>query len=78
MNTLKFAVIALVILPILPDKSFSFVDLITSLGYEDAGTWGARVLTTKFFNPYGIWFFVVIMTGVEFIGYILSKIIGSK
>lgn len=31
-----------------------------------------------FFNPFGIWFFVVIMAGVEYVGYILSKVLGNK
>ncbi|MBP6981706.1 DUF4010 domain-containing protein, partial [Candidatus Gracilibacteria bacterium] len=35
-------------------------------------------LTAKFFNPYGTWFFVVIMAGVEYAGYILSRMIGTK
>jgi uncharacterized membrane protein (DUF4010 family) len=31
-----------------------------------------------FFNPFGIWLFVVIMAGVEYIGYILSKVLGNR
>lgn len=36
------------------------------------------VLNAYFFNPYGIWLFVVVMTGVEYIGFIFSKLIGTK
>ena len=32
----------------------------------------------RFFNPFSVWFFVVIMAGVEYIGYILSKVLGNR
>jgi uncharacterized membrane protein (DUF4010 family) len=32
----------------------------------------------KFVNPYSIWKFVVLMTAVEYIGYVLSQIYGAK
>jgi len=31
----------------------------------------------KFFNPYQLWLFVVIILGVSFVGYIATKIVGS-
>ena len=31
-----------------------------------------------FFNPFSIWLFVVIMAGVEYVGYILSKVLGNR
>ena len=31
-----------------------------------------------FFNPFSIWFFVVIMAGVEYVGYLLSKTLGNR
>ncbi|MEI6711967.1 MAG: hypothetical protein WCK88_07540 [bacterium] len=66
-NTLKFAVIALIILPLLPDQKYAIRDLIVFLPE-------GRFLTTPFFNPYSIWQFVVVMSGVSYIGYVLSKI----
>lgn len=73
-TTLKFAVIALVILPLLPDVRYSFLDIFNWIFQSDSGLgWEHPVLTMKFFNPHSIWFFVVIMSGVEFIAYILSK-----
>ncbi len=75
MNTVKFAIIALVILPLLPNMSFSFADIIGALGYDSVSHWTLPVLTMKFFNPYSLWKFVVIMSAVDFIGYILSKVI---
>lgn len=76
-DSLKFAVIALVILPLLPDAKFSIVDMIHWF-YSGSLGWDHTILVAKFFNPWGIWFFVVIMAGVEYAGFILSRIIGSK
>lgn len=49
--TLKFAIIAFVILPFLPKNDY--------LG---------------FFNPYRIWLIVVIISGIEFVGYVIMKL----
>lgn len=72
-NALKFSVVALVVLPLLPDQKFSIVEMFNWLAGGRLG-WDHAILTMKFFNPYSVWFFVVIMAGVEYIGYILSKV----
>lgn len=76
-DTLKFAIVALVILPILPDEKYSLLDVIGWL-YHGSLNWTHPLLTTDFFNPYSIWFFVVVLTGIEYAGFILSKMIGSR
>ncbi len=55
--TVKFAVITLMILPFLPNRSF--------------GPPGLEVL-----NPHSIWLFVVFISGIGFVSYILIKLIG--
>ena len=69
-TTLKFAVIALIILPLLPDHKYALHDMLIFLP-ETTFT------TAHFFNPYSIWFFVVIMSAVSYVGYILTKALGS-
>lgn len=69
-TTLKFAVIAFIILPLLPDTSFSLSEIFR-IDVDN------KLLTMKFFNPYSIWFFVVLMSGISYIGYILSRFIGA-
>jgi uncharacterized membrane protein (DUF4010 family) len=76
-NTLKFAVISLVVLPLLPNQRYSILEMASGLLGSDLG-WTHPVLTMHFFNPFSVWFFVVIMVGVEYIGYILSKVLGDK
>lgn len=69
-TTLKFAVISLIILPLLPDEKYSLVQMLVFLPQNN-------FTLTPFFNPYGIWFFVVVMSAVSYAGYVLSKMFGS-
>lgn len=76
-DSLKFAVISLVILPLLPDIKYSFLD-IANWFFSGGLEWSHPTLTKAFFNPQSIWKFVVIMAGVEYAGYLLAKVIGNK
>ncbi len=57
--TLKFAIITLIILPLLPNQNY--------------GPAGLEVI-----NPYKIWLMVVLISGLNFISYILVKVVGSE
>lgn len=70
-NTLKFAVIALVILPLLPDVKYSLSDLLVFLPHN-------AFTDISFLNPYSIWLFVVVMSAVSYIGYILTRLFGAS
>lgn len=76
-NTLKFAVIAFMILPLLPDAKYSFQSLFSSVWAWFSNQISHPVWTMEFFNPYSLWLFVVVMSGISYLGYILTKIIGS-
>lgn len=74
-TTLKFAAIAFVILPLLPDARFSLSDISQFI----FGRAIDHPLTSfAFFNPYSIWFFVVIMSWVSYLWYVLTKFVGSN
>ena len=57
--TLKFAIITLVILPLVPDANY--------------GPEGLQVI-----NPYKTWLMVVLIAGLNFVGYILVKVLGRE
>lgn len=76
-NTLKFAVISIVVLPLLPDKEFSIAQLLWYMWYS-WDLWNVPIIGLEFFNPYGIWFFVVLMSAISYVWYILSKMIWEK
>ncbi len=75
-HSLKFSVISIVTLTLLPDQKYSLLEMANWFGL--GATWADPIITMPFFNPYSIWFFVVIMTGVEYVGYILSKVLGKN
>ena len=57
--TLKFALISLIILPLLPNETFGPPPL-------------------DVINPYKIWLMVVLIAGLNFVGYLLVKVLGSE
>ena len=76
--TLKFAIISFLILPILPNKSYGFLDvpflstiLLNFFSYESLKAF-------EIFNLYHIWLMVVFISGITYIGYILIKVLGSR
>ncbi len=74
-DTVKFAIIAFIILPILPNRSYD--DQV--FGYFFPNAQQATALhNIEILNPYNIWFLVVLVSGVSFLGYILVKYIGRN
>ena len=57
--TLKFAVISVIILPLLPNEAFGPPPL-------------------NVINPYKIWLMVVLIAGLNFLGYVLVKVLGNE
>jgi uncharacterized membrane protein (DUF4010 family) len=55
--TLQFAIITVVILPFLPNRTIGPLEV---------------------FNPAEIWLFVILVSGISFVGYVLVKIIGPQ
>lgn len=76
---ISFAIIALVVLPFLPNQDYG-IQQISGLKefLEGAGLNLGPILDLDFLNPRKIWFVVVLITGIELFGYILSKIFGKK
>jgi uncharacterized membrane protein (DUF4010 family) len=77
---LKFAVISVVLLPLLPNTAYAptdilfvkdLVSLLPTHVYE-------VLAATQAFNPFKIWLMVVFICAISFIGYVAIKIIGAK
>ncbi len=76
---ISYAVVALVILPFLPNTSIrlgdiSFLSSILSSYHVSLGSFGALELL----NPYKLWLVVVLVTGIDVFGYALARIFGHK
>lgn len=54
---LQFGIITLIVLPILPDRTFGPLDVL---------------------NPRDIWLMVVLIAGINLVGYVLIKLLGSR
>jgi len=75
--TIKMAAVSVLILPLLPNKNYTLLDIpylreliLTSPKISEI------VQQMDVFNPFKIWLFVVLITGLSFIGYILIKTVG--
>ena len=75
---IKFAIISLVILPILPNRNYSPMD-VPGLGniLENFGIAQEVLLQLDIFNFYHIWLMVILVAGISFLGYFLVKIFDS-
>lgn len=74
-----YAIIALVILPFLPDTSITlnklpFISDLFSLFKVKLGNWESIELI----NPFKLWLIVALITGVDLAGYLLEKTVGQR
>ncbi len=77
--TIKFGIITLVVLPLLPNNNYSLVDFPVLADVINSFPNVAAVLSEiSVFNPYHIWLMVVFITGISLVGYILIKIVGAE
>jgi uncharacterized membrane protein (DUF4010 family) len=74
-----FAIIAAVILPFLPNTTYSLSDAPLLLNiFKNFGFERSQLVNLDLFNPFTLWLIVVLITGVDFLGYILEKTFGKK
>jgi len=76
---ISYAIIALVVLPFLPNVGYKLTDIpflseIISNFNIDIG----RFAVLELINPKRIWLVVALITGIDIFGYLLGKIIGQK
>jgi len=76
---LGFAIVALVILPFLPNKAFYITDIPAVKTVLQAYEIQLGVLEKlEIINPFKLWFIVALVTGIDIFGYILGKAAGKK
>ncbi|MBP6993772.1 MgtC/SapB family protein [Candidatus Woesebacteria bacterium] len=74
-----FAIIALVILPFLPDHSFALKEIPFLATLFTAYKLNfPQLMSLELINPFSIWKVVALITGVEIAGYVLEKSIGQR
>lgn len=76
---ISYALIALVILPFLPNVDYSLTDIpnaesfLNSLGFN-----AGKFLELSLLNPFKLWFIVALITGIDVAGYTLERTVGQK
>ncbi len=76
---ISYAIIALVVLPVLPDTSYKLQDIpVLPELMQGLNIDMGKFSTLDLINPQKIWMVVVLITGIDVFGYILSRMVGSK
>jgi len=76
---ISYAIIALVALPVLPDYAYQLKDLPALENVlQGFGADLTRFDNLDLINPRKIWIVVVLITGIDVFGYILSRIVGDR
>jgi uncharacterized membrane protein (DUF4010 family) len=78
-DVFKFGLISLVVLPLLPNETYTINDVLTKFELTNlASHLSSNVLNLSLINPFRIWFIVVIVSGINLAGYLLQKVIGQS
>lgn len=76
---ISYGILALVILPFLPNYTYALSDFPGVEGFFNNAGWNVAALTNlELFNPFKLWLIVVLITGVDLLGYILERTIGQN
>jgi len=76
---ISYAIIALVVLPFLPDVAYKLKDLpILPEILQGLNVDLGQFNTLDLINPRKIWMVVALITGIDVFGYILGRIVGNK
>lgn len=78
--TIKFVIIAVVILPLLPNKDYSLLDfpMIGEFLKTQHFVNPSLLAQLDVFNFFNLWLMVVLVSGIGYLGYILMKTIGAE
>lgn len=75
----SYALIALVILPFLPNTPYTVASIPGAVSFFKAyGVDLTRIAHYELINPFRLWFIVALITGIDMAGYALERLIGKK
>ncbi len=76
---ISYAIIALLVLPVLPDTSYKLADIpLLAEILRGVNVDLGQFSTLDLINPRKIWMVVVLITGIDVFGYVLGRIVGNK
>ncbi|MBL8015300.1 MAG: MgtC/SapB family protein [Candidatus Doudnabacteria bacterium] len=77
-DVVKFTIVALVILPFLPNKEVYLGELDFVRALISSGNLTASVGEISLINPFRLWQYVVLISGFSLLGYFASKALGQR
>lgn len=76
---ISYALIALVVLPFLPNERYTLSDMPQLLKFLDSFNINLTSISKiEIVNPFKLWFIVVAITGIDMLGHVLERVIGTK
>jgi uncharacterized membrane protein (DUF4010 family) len=76
---ISYALIALAILPFLPNTGYSLSDFPQVEKIANLFNWNIKkIAEIEIINPFKLWFVVVAITGIDMLGYLFERVIGTK
>jgi|GEM_PF-551362 len=76
-GVMQFAIVSLVVLPILPDTDYLYTDLLSMFGLDSvSNVLSDNIRNLNIINPFKMWLIVVIISGLNLLGYLLGRIFG--
>lgn len=75
---ISFAILAFVILPFLPNQDYSLNSLGLNQTLQNTPLNLQQISNLELINPFKLWLIVVLITGVDLLGYILERFLGQK
>jgi uncharacterized membrane protein (DUF4010 family) len=76
---ISYALIALAILPFLPNEAYSISNIPQLKNLAELFNWNLdKISNVEIINPFKLWFIVVAITGIDMLGHVLERVIGTK
>ncbi len=76
---ISYALIALVILPFLPNTDYSLADIPNAEAFlRSTGINVGKFVNLTLVNPFKLWVIVALITGIDVAGYVLERTVGQK
>lgn len=76
---ISYAIIALVVMPFLPNIGFKLLDVpFLPVILNNFGVSLGQFANLELFNPQRVWLVVALITGIDVFGYVLGRIVGQK
>jgi uncharacterized membrane protein (DUF4010 family) len=77
-DVIKFGLITIVLLPLIPNKEILVSDFFNLVSFNPNIQIDQDILNLSLLNPFKMWIVVILISGLDLLGYLLSKFIGAK